>query len=67
MALALMPPDHVILGFQEVRSAADQLNGGQMQPLLTYFENNWLSNINLWNVSRCDTRANNLCEGEDIQ
>ncbi|CAF1113616.1 unnamed protein product [Rotaria sordida] len=67
MALALMPPDQVVLGFEEVRAAAGQLDGGQMEILLTYFENNWLSNIDLWNVSRCETRTNNVCEGEDIK
>jgi len=67
MALALMPRDQVLTGFEEVQAAADQLDGNQMETLLTYFENNWLSNIDLWNVFRCDTRTNNVCEGKDTK
>ena len=33
-----------------------------MKNLLAYFENNWLSNVNLWNVFRCDTCTNNIYE-----
>ncbi|CAF4171245.1 unnamed protein product [Rotaria sordida] len=64
MALALMPRDQVFIGFEEIRAAADRLDGSQMENLLTYFEDNWLCNIDLWNVSRCDTRTINVCEGE---
>ncbi|CAF1221429.1 unnamed protein product [Rotaria sordida] len=64
MALVLMPRDQVFIGFEEIQAAADRLDGSQMETLLTYFEDNWLCNIDLWNVSRCDTRTNNVCEGE---
>ncbi|CAF1523260.1 unnamed protein product, partial [Rotaria magnacalcarata] len=59
MALPLMPLDQVIAGFEEIQAAADQLDGIQMGTLLTDFENNYLSNIDLWNVSRCDASTNN--------
>ncbi|CAF1524735.1 unnamed protein product, partial [Rotaria magnacalcarata] len=62
MALPLMPLDQVIAGFEEIQAAADQLDGIQMGTLLTDFENNYLSNIDLWNVSRCDASTNNVCE-----
>ncbi|CAF4784019.1 unnamed protein product [Rotaria magnacalcarata] len=65
MALPLMPLDQVIAGFEEIQAAADQLDGIQMGTLLTDFENNYLSNIDLWNVSRCDASTNNVCEGND--
>ncbi len=65
MALALMPREQVINGFNEVRGAADQLVDCSMENLLIYFENNWLVNIDLWNVFKCDTRTNNVCEGEN--
>ena len=64
MALALMPKDQVLTGFQETEAAAEQLYENQMDNLLAYFEHNWLSNIDLWNVYRCDTRTNNTCEGK---
>ncbi|CAF4050241.1 unnamed protein product [Rotaria sordida] len=63
MALALMPKEQVLTGFQEIEAAAEELNDNQMDNLLAYFEHNWLSNIDLWNVFRCDTRTNNTCEG----
>ncbi len=64
MALALMPRDQVINGFNEIR-AADQLTGGLLEHLLMYFEKTWLDEIDLWNVYKCDTRNNNVCEGEN--
>jgi hypothetical protein len=34
-----------------------------MEPLLNYFEKNWLSNIDIWNVYAAESRTNNICEG----
>jgi hypothetical protein len=65
MALALMPHAQVVNGFKEIRAAADRLSTGPIQNLLVYFEKNWLDNIDLWNVSKCDTRTNNVCEGKN--
>lgn len=67
MSLALMPPDQVVFGFEEVRATAVRLGVNEMDSLLTYFQNNWLSNIDLWNVFKCDTRTNNTCEGKEIK
>ncbi|CAF3821104.1 unnamed protein product, partial [Rotaria sp. Silwood1] len=65
MALALMPRDQVIRGFNEIRDNAEQLPGRLMDELLIYFENNRLVDIDLWDVSTCDTRTNNVCEDEN--
>ena len=65
MSLALMPVDQVKSGFNEIQSAAEQLVGSPMENLLRYFERNWLNNIELWNVFKCDTRTNNVCEGKN--
>ncbi|CAF2396034.1 unnamed protein product [Rotaria sp. Silwood2] len=65
MALALIPRDQVISDFNEIRDDAEQLPGRLMDELLIYFEKNRLVNIDLWNVSTCDTRTNNVCEGEN--
>ncbi|CAF1182513.1 unnamed protein product [Rotaria sp. Silwood1] len=67
MALALMPRELITVGFKEVQAAADQLDGIEMDNILTYFENNWIDDTDLWNVYGCDTRTNNSCEGKDIQ
>lgn len=65
MALALVPYEHVIGCFKEIEAEADQLPGYPMKDFLLYFENNWLDNIDLWNVSTCDSRTNNACEGKN--
>ncbi|CAF1254519.1 unnamed protein product [Rotaria sordida] len=63
MALPLMPHDKIVYGFDEIREAADYLPGKPMIQLLQYFDNNWMSDINLWNVFGLDSRTNNVCEG----
>ncbi|CAF4124927.1 unnamed protein product [Rotaria magnacalcarata] len=63
MALALMPQDTVLAGYKEIRTNAESLQDAPMKQLLTYFENNWLSDIDMWNVSTTDSRTNNVCEG----
>ena len=65
MALALMPIDKVLGSFDDIRSAAHYLPGSPMIELLKYFEKNWLSNIDMWNVSGFDSRTNNTCEGSE--
>ena len=32
--------------------------------MLSYFEKQWLVDINLWNVSTTESRTNNTCEGK---
>lgn len=63
MALALMPRNEVTNAFNSIRADADQLDGHPMADLLSYFETHWMSDIDLWNVSTCDSRTNNVCEG----
>ena len=64
MALALMPRDEVMNGFNSIRIDAEQLPGDPMAAFLSYFETTWLSNVDLWNVFACDSRTNNVCEGK---
>lgn len=65
MALALMPTDKVKSCFEEIQEDAYKLPDQPMDDLLEYFEDNWMNNINLWNVSESDVRTNNNCEGEE--
>ena len=63
MALPLMPRDKVVEGFAEIEQLAGFLPGHPMIRLLQYFETNWMSDINLWNVYGLDSKTNNVCEG----
>ncbi|CAF1250261.1 unnamed protein product [Rotaria sordida] len=62
MALALMPREQVVNSFNEIQADADQLPDRPMADLLKYFEQNWLNDIDLWNVFASDIRTNNVCE-----
>ena len=64
MALALMPLDKVLTSFEEIQRDALTSYRGTIDRLLSYFEDNWMSEIDLWNVSGSDSRTNNTCEGE---
>ena len=64
MALALMPRDQVINSYNEIQAAAAELPDHPMSRLFSYFDSNWMSDIDLWNVSTCDSRTNNVCEGK---
>ena len=64
MALALMPLDKVRSSFDEVQREAYTSYGESMHGLLSYFDDNWMIEINLWNVFGSDSRTNNTCEGE---
>lgn len=64
MALALVPREHVFSCFEEIQTDAGQLPDSLMEELLQYFENNWLDKIELWNISACNNRTNNVCEGK---
>jgi hypothetical protein len=66
MALAMMPIGTVSTGFDEIRDDARELPNSSMEPLLAYFEKQWMSDPDLWNVSTCDSRTNNFCEGEEV-
>ncbi|CAF4964430.1 unnamed protein product, partial [Rotaria magnacalcarata] len=57
--------DTVLAGYKEIRTNAESLQDAPMKQLLTYFENNWLSDIDMWNVSTTDSRTNNVCEGDN--
>ncbi|CAF2906358.1 unnamed protein product [Rotaria sp. Silwood2] len=46
MSLAMMPIDTVLVGYDEIRNDAQQLPGSPIEPLLNYFEKQWLSDIN---------------------
>ncbi|CAF2126758.1 unnamed protein product [Rotaria magnacalcarata] len=63
MALALMPLDKVLNGLEGIKNSAQNLFNSEMSKLLEYFEKNWRSNIELWNLFGFDSRANNACEG----
>ncbi|CAF0899864.1 unnamed protein product [Rotaria sp. Silwood1] len=63
MALELMPLDKVVSSFEDLRSAAQCLPQLEVIELLQYFENNWISNIELWNMFGLYSRTNNTCEG----
>lgn len=67
MSLALMPKELVVASFWEIQAAVQDSNNNQMGSLLTYFENNWLGNIDLWNVFQCEMRSNNVCEGNNVK
>ena len=64
MPLALMPRDKVTSSFDEIHHDAQKLPESPMEPLFEYFEDQWMQDIDLWNVSASDTRTNNTCEGE---
>ena len=64
MPLVMMPIDTVLLGYDEIRNEAQQLPGPPIEPLLNYFEKQWLSDIDLWNVSTTSSRNNNVREGK---
>jgi len=64
MALAMMPCDTVLVGYDEIRTVAQQLAGSPMERLLIYFEKQWLVDTDLWNVSTTNSRTNNTCEGK---
>ena len=64
MALALMPLDKVQTSFEEVERDALISYRESIEPLLSYFEDTWMREIGLWNVSGSDSRTNNTCEGK---
>ncbi|CAF4538788.1 unnamed protein product [Rotaria socialis] len=55
--------DKVVGGFDEIRDATRCLPDAPMEELLQYFEKNWITNIELWNLFGLDNRTNNACEG----
>ncbi|CAF1355393.1 unnamed protein product [Rotaria sordida] len=63
MALALMPRDKVKSSFEEIQEDACKLPGQPMDQLLEYSEDNWMNDVDLWNVSESNVRTNNNCEG----
>jgi hypothetical protein len=65
MALALMPVDKVLSGFDDIKIDAQRVSGSSMVQLVKYFEKHWLSKIELWNVAGFDSRTNNTCEGNE--
>jgi hypothetical protein len=64
MALPLMPRDKVSSGFDEIQEVANDLPGLPLTRLLAYFDKNWMSDIDLWNLFGFDSRTNNICEGK---
>ncbi|CAF1289483.1 unnamed protein product [Adineta steineri] len=64
MCLAMMPEDTILDSYDEIRYHSRKLSGLPMEPLLNYFEKQWLSDIGIWNVSTINSRTNNCCEGE---
>ena len=64
MTLAMMPSDKVLASYNEIRVDVELLQDAPLQPLLSYFEKQWLVDIDLWNVSTTESRTNNTCEGK---
>ena len=64
MALALVPREKVVSSFDEIQDDAHKLPGPPMNQLLEYYEDNWMNDIDLWNVSESNTRTNDECEGK---
>ncbi|CAF4155088.1 unnamed protein product [Rotaria magnacalcarata] len=62
MALAMMPENTVLSAYDEINKDAQMLPDSPMKPLLNYFEKNWLSNVDMWNVYAAESRTNNICE-----
>ncbi|CAF4918441.1 unnamed protein product, partial [Rotaria sp. Silwood1] len=62
MSLPMMMMDTILGGYDENRYEAEQLPGSPIEPLLRYFEKQWLSEITLWNVSTTNSCTNNVCE-----
>ena len=62
MALAMMPRESVIVSFQQIHEDSQLLADLPIASLLNYFENTWLSDLDIWNVYRVDSRTNNICE-----
>ena len=60
--LAMMPRESVIVSFQQMREDSQLLADLPIASLLNYFENTWLSDLDIWNVYRVDSRNNNTCE-----
>lgn len=65
MALPLMPRDKVTSSLDEIRQASNDLPGLPMTRLFKYFDDNWMSDIDLWNVFGFNSRTNNICEGNE--
>ena len=63
MALALMPSDKINQGLNDIHALAQCLAGQAMLRLLQYFNDQWMPNMNMWNVCGLDSRTNNVCEG----
>ncbi|CAF0960239.1 unnamed protein product [Adineta steineri] len=63
MCLAMMPEDTIHDSYDEIRYHSRKLSGSPMEPLLNYFEKQWLSDIDIWNVSTINSHTNNCCEG----
>ena len=61
MALGFVEPSRVRETFYRLREVAPR----SLLPLFGYFEQQWLGSmpIDMWNVSDCDLRTNNACEG----
>ena len=64
MALVMMPNDTVLIGFNEIRDDVQNLLDSPMKQLLIYFEEHWLIDIDIWNVSTANIRTNNICESK---
>jgi len=66
MVLALMRLYTVISSFDKIQDDAFKSHGLLMKALLTFFEDQWMKDISLWNVSTSDVRTNNNCEDSKI-
>ena len=64
MSLTIMPKVTVFVDYNEIRNNVQQLRGSPIEPLLNFFEKQWLSDISLGNISTIYARTNNVYDGK---
>ncbi|CAF1216598.1 unnamed protein product [Rotaria sp. Silwood1] len=63
MALALVPPSHVQVLFNELGQELNDDEREEISSLLQYFKNHWMRQVSIWNVYEIPDRTNNYSEG----
>jgi len=63
MALALVPPSHVQVLFNELGQELNDDEREEISGLLQYFNNQWMRQVMTWNVYEIPDRTNNYSEG----
>jgi len=63
MALALVPPIHVQVLFNELGQELNDDEREEISGLLHYFNDHWMRQVSTWNVYEIPDRKNNYSEG----